>query len=205
MLVVGSFSLGFSTNVLPQAMATGNIHIGTIAGKLKGVMPATTPSGWRIEWLSTPVPTSSVNSPLSSCGMPVANSTTSLPRCTSPAASEATLPCSDVITAASDVEIALDQIAEPHEDARAAQRRRRRPGRERRGGRGDRRVHVGGVRHGHPARLAAGGRVVDVAEAARRAFMGLAADEMRRQRERGLGRRGWLGSAVELFDADMMC
>ncbi len=48
-LVVGSFSLGFSTNVLPHARATGNIHIGTIAGKLNGVMPATTPSGWRIE------------------------------------------------------------------------------------------------------------------------------------------------------------
>jgi hypothetical protein len=27
----------------------GNIHIGTMAGKLNGVMPATTPSGWRIE------------------------------------------------------------------------------------------------------------------------------------------------------------
>ena len=25
-----------------------NIHIGTMAGKLNGVMPATTPSGWRI-------------------------------------------------------------------------------------------------------------------------------------------------------------
>ena len=33
----------------PQAIAIGYIHIGTIAGKLKGVMPATTPSGWRIE------------------------------------------------------------------------------------------------------------------------------------------------------------
>ena len=43
----GSFSLGLSTKVLPQAMAIGNIHIGTIAGKLNGVMPATTPSGWR--------------------------------------------------------------------------------------------------------------------------------------------------------------
>ena len=41
----GSFSLGFSTNVLPQMMASGNIHIGTMAGKLNGVMPATTPSG----------------------------------------------------------------------------------------------------------------------------------------------------------------
>ena len=45
----GSFSEGFSTNVLPQAMALGYIHIGTIAGKLNGVIPATTPSGWRIE------------------------------------------------------------------------------------------------------------------------------------------------------------
>jgi allophanate hydrolase subunit 1 len=33
----------------------GNIHIGTMAGKLNGVMPATTPSGWRIEYASTPV------------------------------------------------------------------------------------------------------------------------------------------------------
>ena len=45
----GSFSEGFNTNVLPQAMAFGYIHIGTIAGKLNGVIPATTPSGWRIE------------------------------------------------------------------------------------------------------------------------------------------------------------
>jgi hypothetical protein len=35
--------------VLPQAMATGNIHSGTMAGKLNGVMPAQTPSGWRNE------------------------------------------------------------------------------------------------------------------------------------------------------------
>src|SRR2546421_6068188 len=45
----GSFSDGFSTNVLPQASAGAHIHIGTIAGKLNGVIPATTPSGWRIE------------------------------------------------------------------------------------------------------------------------------------------------------------
>ena len=41
----GSFSDGFRMNVLPQAIAFANIHIGTIAGKLNGVMPATTPSG----------------------------------------------------------------------------------------------------------------------------------------------------------------
>ena len=41
----GSRSEGFRMKVLPQAIATGNIHIGTMAGKLNGVMPATTPSG----------------------------------------------------------------------------------------------------------------------------------------------------------------
>ena len=94
----GSFSDGLSTNVLPHAMASGNIHIGTMAGKLNGVMPATTPTGCRIEYESTPVETFSENPPLSRCGMPQANSTTSRPRATSPAASEATLPCSSVIS-----------------------------------------------------------------------------------------------------------
>jgi hypothetical protein len=44
----GSFSDGLSTNVLPAAIAGAHIHMGTIAGKLKGVIPATTPRGWRI-------------------------------------------------------------------------------------------------------------------------------------------------------------
>jgi hypothetical protein len=52
---LGSFSDGFSTKVLPQAMAFDHIHMGTIAGKLNGVMPAATPSGCRIEYTSTPV------------------------------------------------------------------------------------------------------------------------------------------------------
>ena len=45
----GSRSDGFRMNALPQAIAGANFHIGIIAGKLNGVMPATTPSGWRIE------------------------------------------------------------------------------------------------------------------------------------------------------------
>src|ERR1700712_414490 len=45
----GSFSLGLSTKALPQAMALAHIHSGTMAGKLNGVMPATTPNGCRIE------------------------------------------------------------------------------------------------------------------------------------------------------------
>ena len=51
----GSRSLGLSRNVLPQAMATGCIHIGTITGKLNGVMPATTPNGSRKLKTSMPV------------------------------------------------------------------------------------------------------------------------------------------------------
>src|ERR671916_3240490 len=97
----GSRSLGLRTNVLPQAMATGCIHIGTITGKLNGVIPATTPSGSRKLNTSTPVDAWSEYSPLSSCGMPQANSTTSRPRCTSPAASESTLPCSSEMISAS--------------------------------------------------------------------------------------------------------
>ena len=45
----GSFSLGLMTTALPHAIATGTNHSGTIAGKLNGLMTATTPSGWRIE------------------------------------------------------------------------------------------------------------------------------------------------------------
>jgi len=96
----GSFSDGFRMNVLPHAIAFPNIHIGTIAGKLNGVMPATTPSGWRIWKTSTPVDACSVKPPLSRFGMPVANSRFSSPRATSPSASEGTLPCSAVSSAA---------------------------------------------------------------------------------------------------------
>ena len=46
--------------VFPQAMAIGNIHIGTIAGKLNGVIPAHTPTGWRNDQLSMPRPTASL-------------------------------------------------------------------------------------------------------------------------------------------------
>ena len=52
--------------MLPVAIAIGYIHIGTMAGKLNGVIPAHTPSGWRNENRSTPVETWSENSPLSS-------------------------------------------------------------------------------------------------------------------------------------------
>ena len=106
----GSFSDGFSMNVLPQAMAIGYIHIGTIAGKLNGVMPAQTPSGCRVVHASMPRPTCSVYSPLRSCGMPHANSTTSSPRVREPPASDSTFPCSAVITAASRSELSSIKV-----------------------------------------------------------------------------------------------
>ena len=82
-------------------MAIGCIHIGTMIGKLNGVIPAATPSGWRIEKQSTSVETFSEKSPLSRWGMPEATSTTSRPRWTSPAASGTTLPCSEAMIRAS--------------------------------------------------------------------------------------------------------
>ena len=45
----GSRSDGFRMKVLPQAIAGAHFHSGIMAGKLNGVMPATTPSAWRIE------------------------------------------------------------------------------------------------------------------------------------------------------------
>ncbi len=86
--------------MLPVAMAIGNIHIGTMAGKLNGVMPATTPSGWRIEETSTRPATSVDSSPFSCTVIPHARSTISRPRATSPSASLCTLPCSAVISSA---------------------------------------------------------------------------------------------------------
>ena len=79
---------------LPQASAGHIFHIGIMAGKLKGVIPATTPSGWRMEYMSIPGPAPSVYSPLRRCGAPMQNSATSRPRTTSPLASGSVLPCS---------------------------------------------------------------------------------------------------------------
>ena len=46
--VEGTRSEGFRIIALPEASAGAIFHSGIIAGKLKGVMPATTPSGWRM-------------------------------------------------------------------------------------------------------------------------------------------------------------
>ena len=90
----GSRSDGLRIKALPQAIAGASIHIGIMAGKLNGVIPAQTPKGCRIEYISIPGPALSVNSPLSNWGAPIQYSTTSSPRCTSPLASGNVFPCS---------------------------------------------------------------------------------------------------------------
>ena len=47
MAVSGTRSDGLRTYVFPVTTPIGNIHSGIIAGKLKGAMPAHTPSGRR--------------------------------------------------------------------------------------------------------------------------------------------------------------
>ena len=162
----GSRSDGFRMKQLPQASATGNIHIGTMQGKLNGVMPATTPSGWRSEWLSTLVPTFSVTSPFSRCGMPTANSTTSSPRVTSPSASSWVLPCSAEISSAILSAFSMQQELELVEDARPAQRRGLRPGRPGRLGDGDDLADLVGRGERHPLLGDAGRRVEHIGKAA---------------------------------------
>ena len=72
----GSRSEGLRTTVFPHATANGRNHSGIIAGKLNGVIAATTPTGWRTSSTSTPVATPSRFSPLSRCGTAIAASTT---------------------------------------------------------------------------------------------------------------------------------
>src|SRR5260370_7672345 len=62
--VRGTLSDGFKTKVLPQAIAMGNIHSGTIKGKLNGVIPTHTPTEHPPDHLSTDTPTRSTVSPI---------------------------------------------------------------------------------------------------------------------------------------------
>src|SRR5579859_338636 len=96
--VRGTLSEGFRIKVLPQAMASGNIHSGTIMGKLNGVIPTHTPIGYRVDQLSTEVPTRSTVSPIINVGAPHANSMHSIPRSNDPCASSRVLPFSSVIS-----------------------------------------------------------------------------------------------------------
>src|ERR1700739_2301871 len=96
--VRGTLSDGFRTKVLPQAMARGNIHSGTMMGKLNGVIPTHTPTGYRVDQLSTDVPTRSTVSPIIRVGAPQANSMHSIPRSNDPCASSRVLPFSSMMS-----------------------------------------------------------------------------------------------------------
>ena len=148
-------------NVLPQAMALANIHIGTMAGKLNGVMPATTPSGWRIWYTSIPVLTCSEKPPLSRCGMPVANSRFSRPRATSPSASVRTLPCSRVRCAAISSRCCSTRLRIRNMISVRRLMRGGAPGGKRRVGGGNGRVDLLDRREVDLSRDLAGGGVVD--------------------------------------------
>ena len=97
---LGTTEATLRMKALPVARATGCIHMGTMAGKLKGQMPATTPTGWRRVCTSTPVEAWSVNSPLSAALMPQAKSMVSRPRAISPRASPWVLPPSRTMASA---------------------------------------------------------------------------------------------------------
>ena len=81
-----------------------------MAGKLNGVMPATTPRGWRTVYTSTPVDACELKLPLRRSARPHAYSMFSSPRATSPSASERTLPCSAVKRAAISAELASTRL-----------------------------------------------------------------------------------------------
>mmetsp|Transcript_40631 Transcript_40631/g.121182 ORF Transcript_40631/g.121182 Transcript_40631/m.121182 type:complete len:233 (+) Transcript_40631:1170-1868(+) len=102
MAAPGSRSLGLRTMVLPLVTAMGIIQSGTMAGKLNGHMPPTTPRGWRTDLQSIPLATFSSTSPMRNGAMPHAASTTSRPRKTSPLASDSVFPCSAVTDSASE-------------------------------------------------------------------------------------------------------
>ena len=97
----GLSPLGLSTKVLPHAIASGSNHIGTMAGKLNGVITANTPTGWLIEVTSICVETDSENPPFCRAGC---RRRTRRPRDRArsrPRHLEETLPCSAVMAAAS--------------------------------------------------------------------------------------------------------
>ena len=127
--VSGTCSDGFSTNVLPQAMANGRNQNGTIAGKLNGTIAAHTPTGWRIVSQSTSVATSSSTRPCIVWGIAAAASIISIARPTSARASGSVLPISRVTERASSSACASTTWRKPKSQrARSIVARRRHAG-----------------------------------------------------------------------------
>ena len=85
---------------LPRAMAFGMVQLGTMLGKLNGVIDATMPAGNLSTRHSTPRLTSRT-SPAVICGSEQANSVSSADLSTSARASPSIFPFSSVMSAAS--------------------------------------------------------------------------------------------------------
>ena len=153
--------------MFPQAMATGYIHIGTMAGKLKGVMPATTPSGWRSDQLSISGPTLRLYSPFRRCGMPQAKSTTSMPRASSPARVGMRLAVLVRDRAGDLVGVTIEKLLEAEHVLDALQRRRRAPADGGLLGGRDGGIHLLGGRERQLGGLVPRGGIVDRGEALR--------------------------------------
>ena len=159
----GSRSEGFSTKAFPQAMDTGYIQSGTMAGKLNGVMPATTPTGWRTAKLSMPAATPSEYSPFRSCGIPQANSHHL------DTARELALGVRKRLAVFGRqhcgklVRVAVEKVAELEHDRSPLGRRRCAPGGLGPAGRRDRMSHIRCRRQSDPCGHGAGRRIEDVA------------------------------------------
>ena len=131
---LGSRSEGFRMNVLPQASAMGNIHSGTIAGKLNGVIPAHTPTGCRSDQLSTSLPDVVAELTLDEmrdAGREFDDFDAARDRAGGVGERLAVLLGDD---AREILLVRLEELAKPHQDAGAAQRGPRAPLRERRRG-----------------------------------------------------------------------
>src|SRR5450432_4720393 len=76
-LLKGTFSDGFRIMQLPNAIALGNVQLGTILGKLNGTIEATTPKATCSVLHSTPRLTSNI-SPVTNWGKEHANSVSSI-------------------------------------------------------------------------------------------------------------------------------
>ena len=102
-----TLSLGFKMKVFPVVKATGNIHKGIMAGKLKAGIPAQTPKGTLYEIQSTSLAMFYRVSPCIKLEKLAQCSTTSNPLKISPWASVKVLPCSSVSIFASSFLLSL--------------------------------------------------------------------------------------------------
>ena len=178
--------------MLPHAIATGNIHSGTIAGKLNGVMPAHDAERLAQRVVSTPVPTV-----LGVFALEQVRDAARELDDLEPALHLAFRIGQHLAVFAGDDRgqlglVAIEQLAESVEDAGAAQRRRRCPCGK--GGRSriDGAVDVGLARETHPACGLTRRGMVNGAEAAGTRLNRLAADKKGNSLGRGVG-RGSLG------------